>query len=374
MSYPSSRDYAILFLHELCMGLFSFSTDKPSFLGLDIGYGGMKLVEIRNEKGRARLVTYAYVNLPSDSLDKSLLNDVPAAADLLKKMMQKARVTTNKVISALPLSSVFSTILSVPSTDEKEVKELVNTQIKKVLPWPIEEAVVDMKVIDKVEKTDTIKAATRVMVSAAPKSLVTKYTEIFKAAGLQPVWLETEGFAEIRSLIGKDRSTIMIIDVGSLRTNILVVEKGIPFVIRSIATGGNAITQTIAKTLGIPLEQAETMKRDIKAMQSFTPTGDLKQILAILVKPILEEIRYSFNMYQSQENGNVQKRIEKIILTGGSSLLPRLAEFFTQELNVNTYLGDPWARIVYPADLRPVLDELGPRFAVAIGCAMRESE
>ncbi len=356
------------------MGLFSFSTDKPSFLGLDIGYGGMKLVEIRNEKGRARLVTYAYVNLPSDSLDKSLLNDVPAAADLLKKMMQKARVTTNKVISALPLSSVFSTILSIPSTDEKEVKELVNTQIKKVLPWPIEEAVVDMKVIDKVEKTDTVKAATRVMVSAAPKTLVTKYTEIFKAAGLQPVWLETEGFAEIRSLIGKDRSTIMIIDVGSLRTNILVVEKGIPFVIRSIATGGNAITQTIAKTLGIPLEQAETMKRDIKAMQSFTPTGDLKQILAILVKPILEEIRYSFNMYQSQENGNVQKRIEKIILTGGSSLLPRLAEFFTQELNVNTYLGDPWARIVYPADLRPVLDELGPRFAVAIGCAMRESE
>ena len=92
------------------------------------------------------------------------------------------------------------------------------------------------------------------------------------------------------------------------------------------------------------------------------------------MKPILEEIRYSFNMYQSQENGNMQKRIEKIILTGGSSLLPRLPEFFTQELNVNTYLGDPWARIVYPTDLRPVLDELGPRFAVAIGCAMRETE
>jgi type IV pilus assembly protein PilM len=356
------------------MGLFSFTSEKPSYLGFDIGYGGMKLVELRNEKGRARLVTYAYVNLPSDSLEKSLLNDVPAAADLLKKMMEKARVTTNKVISALPLSSVFSTILSVASTDDKEVKDLVNIQVKKILPWPIEEAVVDMKVIDKVEKSETTKASTRVMVSAAPKSLVNKYTEIFKAAGLQPVWLETEGFAEIRSLIGKDRSTIMIIDIGSLRTNILVVEKGIPFVIRSIATGGNAITQMIAKTLGIPLDQAETMKRDIKAMQGFTPTGDLKQILGILVKPILEEIRYSFNMYQSQENGNVQKRIEKIILTGGSSLLPRLPEFLTQELNVNTYLGDPWARIVYPVDLRPVLDELGPRFAVCIGCAMRETE
>lgn len=334
----------------------------------------MKLVELRNEKGRARLVTYAYANLPSEGLDKFLLNDIPAAADLLKKMLAKARTTTTKVVSALPLSSVFSTVLNVPSIDEKEVKELVNTQVKKLLPWPIEEAAIDMKVIDKVEKTETVKASTRVLVSAAPKSLVNKYTELFKATGLTATSLETEGFADIRSLIGKDKSTIMIVDIGSLRTNIMVVEKGVPFVVRSIATGGNAISQTIAKTLGIPMEQAETMKRDIKSMQSFAPAGDLKPILAILVKPILDEIKYSFNLYQSTDQSGPQKRIEKMILTGGSSLLPRLPEFLTAEMNVNTYLGDPWARVVYPPDLRPVLDELGPRYAVAIGCAMREVE
>jgi hypothetical protein len=43
-------------------------------------------------------------------------------------------------------------------------------------------------------------------------------------------------------------------------------------------------------------------------------------------------------------------------------------------MNVNTYLGDPWARVVYPVDLRPILDEIGPRFSVAIGCAMRDIE
>jgi len=43
-------------------------------------------------------------------------------------------------------------------------------------------------------------------------------------------------------------------------------------------------------------------------------------------------------------------------------------------MNVNAYLGDPWARVVYPQDLRPILDEIGPRFAVSIGCAMRDIE
>ncbi len=330
------------------------------------------MVELRNEKGRARLVTYAYANIPSDSLDKSLLTDIPGTAELVKKMLEKARVTTKKAVSALPISSVFSSILSVPTIDDKELKPMVTNQAKKLIPLPIEEVALDIKIIDKGEKAEGVKPATRVLVTAAPKTLVNQYVELFRLCGLELVSLETEAFAHIRALIGRDRSTIMVVDIGSLRTNILIVENGLPFVIRSIATGGNAITQTIARTLGIPMEQAESMKRDIKSMQTFSQTGDLSPVLNILLKPIMDEIRYSFNLYQSQEGTGQPKRIEKIILTGGSSLLPRLPEFLTQQINVNTYLGNPWARVVYPPELRPVLEEMGPRYAVSIGCAMRD--
>lgn len=357
------------------MSLFSFGGQKKvSYLGVDIAFGGMKLVELQNEKGRARLVTYAYANVPAESLEKSLLSDTAAAADLLKKMMVKARTVSKRAVSALPVSSVFTSILSVPTTNEKELKDTVANQAKKLIPLPLEEVALDTKIIDKTERSETAKANTRVLVTAAPKTLVQKYVEIFKTAGLELASLETEAFAEIRSLIGKDRSTILIVDIGALRTNVIIVESGVPFVTRSIATGGNGITQTIARTLGIPLEQAETMKRDIKSMQAFAPTGDLSPILAVLVKPVLDEIKYSFNLYQSSESGSQGKRVEKIILTGGSSLLPRLPEFLTQQMGVNTYLGNPWARVVYPPDLRPVLEEIGPRFSVPIGCAMRDIE
>lgn len=353
------------------MGLFS-AAPKTSYLGWDIGYAGIKLVELRNEKGRARLVTYAYANIPAESLEKSLLTDPTGTVDLMKQMMAKARTTTKKSIAAIPISSVFSSILSVPTVNDKEMKEAVAAQAKKLIPMPIEEVSLDTKVIEKMESGEGVKPSTRVLVTAAPKTLVSKYLEIFKGTGLELVSLETEAFAEIRALIGKDRSTIMLVDVGSLRTSIMIVENGLPFVTRSIATGGNAITQTIAKTLGIPLEQAESMKRDIKALQGFTPTGDLTPILTSLTKPILDEIRYSSGQYQAQQSHGEPKRIEKIILTGGSSLLPRLPEFLTQQMNVNCYLGNPWARVVYPQELRPLLDEMGPRFAVSIGCAMRD--
>lgn len=360
------------------MGLLSlFSSQKhPSYLGIDVGFGGIKLVELRNEKGRARLNTYAYANVPAENLNQSLLNDVPAAAELVKNMLVKARTTTKKVVTALPISAIFSSVLNVPTIDEKEMKDLAAAQAKKLMPLPLEEVSLDVKVIEKSEKKEGMKPSTRVLITAAPKTLVNKYVEIFTLAGLELISLETEAFAEIRSLIGKDRSTIMIVDMGMLRTNVMIVEQGVPFVTRSIATGGNAITQTIAKTLGLPIEQAEAMKRDIKSMQSFAPAGDIAPILAVLIKPILEEIKYSFTLYQSQHEamGGPPKRIEKIILTGGSALLPRLSEFLTQQMSVNTYLGNPWARVVYPLDLRSTLEEMGPRYAVSIGCAMRDIE
>lgn len=354
------------------MGFFSSTPPKQSYLGIDLGLSGIKIVELLNEKGRARLVTYSYVNLPSSSAG-ALTQDTDKIADTLKKMVLKARVTTRKTISALPISSVFSSIISVPGANDKEIKEAIQWQAKKLIPVPLEEITLDYKIIDSNEGEGG-KKITRVLITGAPKTLVNKYLEIFKKAGLDLISLETEAFAEVRALVGKDRSSIMVIDIGSQRTNITVIEKGIPFLHRSIATGGTAITQTIATTLGIPFEQADSMKRDIRSMQTFAPTGDISPILNTLLKPIIDEIKYSFNLYQGQTEGGQGKHIDKIIITGGSALLPRLPEFMTQLMNVNAYLGDPWARVVYPQDLRPVLDSIGPRFAVALGCAMRDIE
>lgn len=354
------------------MGLFSKAPQKQSYLGLDIGMSGVKLVELLNEKGRARLVTYAYSELPT-TYERAFTDDIDKTAAFLKKMLAQAKTTTKTTVSALPISSVFSSIISVPAANEKELKEAIQWQAKKLIPVPLEEISLDSKTIDSVGGEGG-KKVTRVLLTGAPKNLVDRYIALMKKVGLELISLETEAFAQIRSLIGKDRSSIMVIDIGSNRTNISIIEKGIPFLNRSIATGGVAITQTISKTLGIAYEQAEAMKRDIRAMQTFAQAGDLTPILTTLLKPILDEVRYSFNLYQGQTEDGQQKRIDKIILTGGAALLPRLPEFMTSLMNVNSYLGDPWARIVYPVDLRPILDEIGPRFSVAIGCAMRDIE
>jgi len=41
---------------------------------------------------------------------------------------------------------------------------------------------------------------------------------------------------------------------------------------------------------------------------------------------------------------------------------------------LNASVGDPWSRVIYPLELKPVLDRIGARFSVSVGLAMREIE
>ncbi|MCR4278604.1 MAG: pilus assembly protein PilM [bacterium] len=360
------------------MALFSKDKKNEHYLGVDLGASGIKLVELVNDKTHARLMTYGYVNLPKES--RSLLEDPDRASDLLKKITEKARCTTKRSIAALPISSVFTSLISIQKAKEKEMKEAIAIQARKLLPMPLEDVVLDTTMIDAesgevASETTGQKGWMRVLITAAPKTLVSSYQTIFQKAGLELLALETEVFAHVRSLIGKDRSTIMLVDSGIERTNITVVEKGIPFLTRSIATGGRGVTEAISRTMGVTLDQAETMKKDIRSLQSTLPGEDLSVILDVLVKPILEEITYTFQLWKDDaKHMRTSGRIDKIILTGGGTLLPGLTDFITKRTNVNAYLGDPWARVITPEKMRPVLDEVGSRFSVSLGCAMREIE
>ena len=226
-----------------------------------------------------------------------------------------------------------------------------------------------------VSKKGTEEKTEKFLITGASKAMVQKYVTAFKLAGLDLVSLETETFAIIRSLIGKDKSRTMIVDLGAVRTNIIIVENGIPYVTRSLDMGGHSFTEAMSKTLSMNMMDAEKMKTDIKTVSSLYPNDTLPKLFENAVAPMITELQYSMNLYVNQGGSDEEpKTIEKIILTGGASALPSLATYIAEKLNTKTYVGDPWARVVYPDALRPVLDELGPRFAVGIGLAMRDIE
>ena len=64
--------------------------------------------------------------------------------------------------------------------------------------------------------------------------------------------------------------------------------------------------------------------------------------------------------------------MEKIVLAGGSAFLPNLVSYLNSLFNLPVIIGNPWYKVSYPEDLKLVLEEIGSRFAVSIGLALRD--
>lgn len=345
---------------------------KQSFLGIDIGTSSIKLVQIGDDNGRPRLMTYGYSEQPNDIVKSDSPASRQAVVAGLKAIMRDARTTTNKVVAALPSFTVFSSIISLPAMNRKELNSAVRWEAKKFVPLPIDELVLDWKLLKEPPSVTPdegrVPKNLRVLITAAPRTLRDRYSLLFKEAGLEVVALDTEAFALERSLIGTDAAPVMIVDIGAVATDIAVMVDGIPLINRSIDVGGNTISQSIAKSLNIDLERAEQFKRDFGISAGQSTVSQIPKTIEFVVSQIINEIRFVLNLYRSQGSSP----IEKVVLCGGSAFLLNLPEYLEKTLSMKTFIGDPWARVVYPLELKPGLQEIGPRFAVAIGLAMRQ--
>lgn len=362
-----------------------FGNKQKNYLGIDIGGSSIKLVELKDVNGRPQLVTYGFVEFETNILKSNSPENRDAIIKALKHILKEAQVTTDKALTGLPSFTVFSSIISLPNMSKKELMSAVKWEAKKFVPMPVEEMILDWEIIkdhetseeegakenkkDKEAKEKTPSKDMKVLLTAAPRNLVERYVDIFKGADLELVSLETQAFALERSLIGRDKAPIMVVDIGATATDIMVFIDGIPLVTRSLDIGGNNITQTISRSMNISDDRAEQFKRDFGLSSLNSSASRVPKTIEFVISNIVNEIKYVLNLYQNQGNS---KPIEKIILCGGSSFLMNLTDYLQNIFNTKVFIGDPWARVMYPVELKPIWEEIGPRFAVAVGFAMRQ--
>jgi len=348
------------------MSLFSYGDDNL-FLGIDIGDSSLKMVELRKKNKQIHLVNYAFSENVSE-VNFMKVDDVAYLARAINKVKNEAGIVSGKVTASLPTFAVFSSIINVNGADKKRIEEEVNEEAKKVIPLPLEEMTLDWKIVpDKDGKIPT-KGNIQVFLTGSPKKLVRKYIDIFKAAKLNLASLETETFSLVRSLVGDDTSTVMIVEIGANSSDLSIIKNSIPVLNRSLAVCASTVTRVLAEKLGFTYAQAEQFKLDLSVSLRADASEALPKLLVKTLEPIVTEIQYMLDFFRSQNSGEV----EKIILSGGGSLLLNLSEYLTKRLNLQVIVGDPWNRVRFPEDLRPVLSEVGPSLAVAIGLAMRE--
>ena len=336
------------------------------FFGLDIGSYNLKVVQLAKRGKELQLVSFGSGPSTHKGLASEAEADFNTLAEAIKKLHQEAKMTTKNVTTALPQDQVFTRTVNLPPLSEEELKSAIKWEAEQYVPIPLEEVTLAHQIVGEIKVDNRQK--TQVLIVAAPIRLIEKTLKVLKAAGLNPVGLETEIVALARSLVPADGEIALVIDLGAKATDMAVVEKGLVVYSRSIATAGEALTRSIATGLGLDPTQAEAYKKAYGADPQKLE-GKVREaigpILAVMVKEIEKTIAY----YHTE----TQKTVNRIILSGGTAGLPEVVSLMASQFSLEIQVGDPFVQIKMEDTLKKQFSQNQSSFyAVAVGLAMKE--
>jgi type IV pilus assembly protein PilM len=343
-------------------------------LGIDIGTAAIKAVELDHEGGRFTLSNYGLFELKGIKTESSSTAVVGQSILKLpdeeitwglKELLSTAGIKTKDTVASIPSFSTFSTVIEMPYLSDQDLAKALPFEAKKYIPIPLDEVILDWSIVGSKQENSRIPIA-EIFLAAVPKAETFRYKMIAEGAGLNLLAIELENSALIRALLGNDQSPIGLVNIGGRSTSIVVVDKGYERIGHSYEIGGFEITKSIARSLNISLEKAEDLKKRL-GMKDIDE-NIINEAMLSLVDMMVFETKKTITNYEASKN----KQVSKILLMGGLTNMPNFVEYFKQKLGRDIYIGNAFARVIYPEELNPIIKELASSFSVATGLAMRE--
>lgn len=356
---------------NLFANLFGKKKSK-SVVGIDIGSSSLKVVQLRHEGGTAVLETYGELALgPYAGSEVGQATNLPAAkiTETLTDLLREASVTTTDAGVSIPFSRSLLTLVELPKReDPNEQKTVIELEARKYIPVPVSEVQLDWFILPEIlpegaAESDKVK----VLLVAVHNDELSLLENVVKGANLEASFFEIEIFSTIRSVVDEPVKPVLVLDIGASATKVYVVERGVVALSHNIPEGGQDVTRTISSAHGITMKKAESLKKE-HGFNVPKDNGYTRETIELVFTRIFDEAKRALSQYETTHN----KSVSQIILTGGGGVTKELGEFAKSFFRMDVTLADPFGKTQAPAFMRPVLAEIGPEFAVAVGLALRK--
>lgn len=335
--------------------------------GLDISPSSIKLIQAQKTASGHLLKAFGETTI-NINLNSELERDQMLAAAAIKKLVEDSRVITRNVVIALPESQVYSRVIELPPLQEDELAKAMRFEAEQYVPIPLDQVQIQHTILKSPPKGSE-SAKMEVLLVAAQQKAIETLEKIVIVAGLTPVSLETELLAILRAISPQMDSTAVLIDLGQNSTDLAIVIDGVLKQVYTIASGGAALTRAIAANLSLNVLQAEQYKR--------TYGLDKTQLEGKVAEAILDPLEIIVNQIKNSLSFIKQKypetALRKTVITGGTALLPDLSVYLADKLGLEVLLGDPFYAFIRDKNFPEPLVRNAPRFATAVGLAIRES-
>ncbi len=333
-----------------------------ALVGLEIEAGSIAAAEIRTN-GSPRLSATAIAPLPTEVFHDGEVADPEVLAAELRAVFSERRLSRRVRLGVANPWVVVRTLRLPAIDDPAELEAAVRFQAQEQIPMPLEQAVIDHRMVGGVPAAEGAPAQVDVVVVAARREMILALLEPLRSAGLQPVGVDLSAFGMIRALgpqaarpaddaeaPAQPSSATLFCHVGAV-TNLAVARGSSCLFTRVAPVGLEGPAAELAASTGLPIEHARLwlahvgLGRPLEQIDGDPQTAaHARAAMEEGTSPLLDELRTSLDFYGAQE-GAIP--IEKVVLCGPGSAVPGLAEQMQSVVGLPFAIGRPHALAGY---------------------------
>ena len=351
---------------------------KTPVIGIDLGSGFIKMAQFKDTSNGLSLVNFGLLPIPDGAIQEGRIVKPKEVGDGISELLKFHSFIGNRIVAAVSGQLVIVKELLMEDLPDNELSEAIKWEMEKFLPFPIDKAIFDFQVLNKIveeeenEKLDVLSVA-------APLDAVQSIVDVLKNADLEPIALEVEAFSELRLLefipnfnLEENNVLLVVANVGHNYTSLGMIDNGIVRFSRTLPTGGKKLTEAISQYTGKSREEAEQYKKTHFDLNNLD--DPIVSATEQLINSLALEIKRSIDFYYNKFNdGKVIKTV--ILLEGGGANLKGLSQYIENSTGHPTGINKLFTDIAYfdpNLFTKEYLQEMSPMFSVATGLALRE--
>jgi type IV pilus assembly protein PilM len=347
--------------------------NTKSFLAVDFGAGSLKLAEFEeNEAGGLRLKQFGIKPLGLEGSQEAT-REATILRAVQELLAEKAFASRNINVCA-PGFHVFSKFVKLPPVDTSKVTQIIQYEAQQNVPFPLEEVVWDYQILG-----TSATGELEVLLVAIKSDIVEGLFRVAEGGGLRLQLVDVSPAAlcnAFRYNYGDLEGCTMLLDIGAKTSNLLFFEKGKVYS-RSINIGANAITQDFANEAKLPFAEAERLKIEdgfVSLGGAYEePENPHQAAISKIARQVMTRLHIQVNQtiqfYRGQQGGSAPDRL---FLSGGASIMPYTAQFFSEKLNLAVEYFNPFRNIQIDQNLDlEELAQVAHSFGEVVGLGLR---
>jgi len=234
-----------------------------SVLGVDIGSQSIKICEIRSQGKEPVVTALGIIDTPEGAVDHTGVYNSDAVGSALKQVLSQSGASVSQVVVSIAgQASVLVRTLEVPKMNPAELKEHMQWEINRNIPFAESTIVSDFRPLG---GDDPNSPNMDVVMAIAPQSAIDTIMACVKKAGRSTSAIDVEPLSIARSIhrsyedILGDK-TVCVVDIGHKTTCINIYHGDRLLMPRQVPVGGELFTKALADTFSMSVDDAEALK------------------------------------------------------------------------------------------------------------------